>query len=534
MINLFWFVGFPIIVTTILYLLKNELPKTLYIVFQIIFLAYTSYAFNYVRLYGTVVEILGNYERGVGIALHFDLLSSSFILLNVFLFTAFLVFNMHKSYVNKLFLFLFYILQGLINGIFLSYDLFNIYILMELSTVVVSILIMFKKDKQSMYDGLLYLLTNMVSMTFFLLGVGYLYKMLGSMDLNIIAERITLLPNQKVLILPYALIMTGVCLKSAVMPLFSWLPRAHGTPSAPSIVSAVLSGLYIKASLYLFIRLQNIFGNVFATNNLFILLGILTAIIGFVIAISQNDIKLILAYSTVSQVGLIIIGLNLGNNYGLNGAIYHIFNHAIAKSILFLAAGIMIDHYHTRKIQNIKGVFKQLPLVSIAAIVAILSITGAPFINGSVSKYFIQKGASDLPYMSLILNFINWGTILIMIKFSMVFIGTSTKVKSTVKLNQIIVLFTLATIAILGGIKSNYFTLSLFDFNSYINPTSYLSKSIIYLAMILVGLFFYKYLYPRLSIFKKIRNFEFSFNQTILSLAIFFVFLYSYLQIQFL
>ena len=273
---------------------------------------------------------------------------------------------------NNLFLFLFLILQGLINGIFLSTDLFNLYVLIEVSTIIVSILIMFKKDSQSIYDGIMYLLINIVAMTFFLLGVGYMYKILGSLDMAIIINNMNYITSTNSLILPYCLIITAVGLKSAIMPLFSWLPRAHGTHSSPSIVSAILSGLYVKCGVYLFIRIQYLFSPVFDTDNAFLIMGFLTAIVGFIFALSQTDIKLILSYHTISQIGLIIFGISLNHSYSYWGSIYHIINHAIFKSALFLTAGIIIEEYGTRDLREIKGVYKRMPFVSIFTFMAIL------------------------------------------------------------------------------------------------------------------------------------------------------------------
>jgi len=110
---------------------------------------------------------------------------------------------------------------------------------------------------------------------------------------------------------------------------------------------------------------------------------------------SQYDIKLILAYSTVSQIGLIIFGLSVDNSYSYYGAIYHIINHSIFKTLLFLCAGLIIDHYNTRDMRKIRGVFTSMPLLSVAMIMAMLGVTGAPLFNGSISKYLIQKGIGD-------------------------------------------------------------------------------------------------------------------------------------------
>ncbi len=407
-----------------------------FITVQSALLAIAIYLLVQVRLYGPISSALGDYDRWLSINLvGGDEISLLFVVLTCFLFLAMLVFNYHKHYMNPLFLFLFLVLEGLINAIFLSYDLFDLYALVEVSTITVSILIMFKRDSQSIYDGMVYLLTNLVSMTFFVLGIGYVYKLFGSLDLLVIKDSMDSVVDTRQLILPYSLLITAIGLKSAVMPLFSWLPRAHGTPAAPSIVSAILSGLYVKGGVYLFIRFQDTFSSQLDTSNIFLILGFLTAVIGFIFALSQTDIKLILAYHTVSQIGLIIFGLSLNSDYSYYGSIYHILNHAVFKSTLFLTAGMIIEEYDTRDIREIHGVFKRMPYVALVMVVAILGITGAPFFNGSISKYLIQKGTNYYDYLEYGLVIINLGTIISFIKYSQMLFGNH-YARYKVRLNQ--------------------------------------------------------------------------------------------------
>lgn len=530
MIPVFWYILFPLFTAMIAYLFIGSKSKYFILAIQSLFFILAIYNFYYVKTYGEVFQILGKYSIGIGIALRCDALSSVLVLLNVFLFTCMPFFNYHKTYMNKLFLFLFLILQGLINGIFLSNDLFNIYVLIELSTLLVSILIMFKKDTRSIYDGMVYLLSNLVAMTLFLLGIGYMYKIFGSVDLTIITNNIPLV-NPKSLILPYSLMITAIGLKSAVMPLFSWLPKAHGTPSAPSIVSAILSGLYVKIGVYLFIRVQDIFRVSIDTSIVFLILGFLTAIIGFIFALSQTDIKLILAYHTVSQIGLIIFGLSLNNSYSYWGSIYHILNHAIFKSVLFLTAGIIIEAYETRDIRKIKGVFKRMPFVSIITIMAILGITGAPFFNGSISKYLIQKGTTSSDLLEYGLIIINIGTVMSFVKYSSIFKGDYHGNYYGIKFNQKMVIALLGIICFIGGIFGAKLINLLFSIEVHISIDGYIKKGILYLLSLIIGLLFYRYLYKKIKLFKRIREIELNFNEICLSIALFFTIMFGYLKI---
>lgn len=521
MIPLYLFILLPIIGAASAYLIRGRLNKYLLLALQICLLIGAVYQFTYVKANGALSSTLGHYPRGVGVTLEVDLMGSVFVMLTIFLFTCMVIYNFNKSYMNHLFLFLFLILQALINGIFMSTDFFNLYILIEVSTIIVSILIMFKKDSRSIYDGMLYLLINIVAMTFFLVGIGYVYKAFGTLDMTLVFERMSLVNDKQSLILPYCLIITAISLKSAVMPLFSWLPRAHGTYSSPSIISAILSGLYVKCGIYLYIRIQHVFSPAFDTSTIFLVMGFLTAVVGFIFALSQVDIKLILSYHTISQIGLIIFGLSLDSNYSYIGSVYHIINHAIFKSVLFLTAGIIIETYETRDIRHIRGVFRRMPFVSLCTFMAVLGITGAPFFNGSISKYLIQKGSYGMT-MDYAFLFINLGTILSFVKYMSMFLGKYQGEKERIPINQRFIISLLGILCLLGGILGKQFINLLFNIQIDITAEKYLEKGLFYVASIVVGLFFYVFLYKKIKFFKHIRELNLSFNQICLSITLFF------------
>lgn len=531
MIPIFFIVLLPIIIAVTNYLFVNKIYKVVQFLGQALMMVIAISYVIAIKDQGTIIQVLGGYEQGVGITLKIDSISSVFVLLNTFLFSCLLLYNYHKSYMTKLFLFLFIILQGLINGLFLANDLFTLYVIIELSTIVVSILIMFKRDSQSIYDGMLYLLINIVSMSMFLLAIAYIYKIFGTLDLTILKERMDLVVDPRILILPYALLITSVDLKSALMPLFSWLPKAHGTKSAPSIVSAILSGLYVKGGLYLFIRFQDVFKSQIDTAELFILMGFLTSVIGFTFALSQTDLKLILAYHTVSQIGLIIFGLSIGNEYSYWGSIYHIVNHAIFKSLLFLTAGMIIDEYGTRDIREIKGVFKRMPFVSVVTLMAIFAITGAPLFNGSISKYLIQKGLNSNTWLEYALLIINLGTVMSFVKYASMFRGDYEGVKHHLPLNQKIAISILGTICLLGGIFGIQFVDILFGVHVSVSMAGYLEKTVLFIISLIIGVLFYHFLYKKIGLFRTIREIELTFNQICYSIVIFFAMTMVYLMI---
>ena len=532
MISLYLYVLVPIILATIILMwIPYAIYKRITVLTQLILLGMAAHLFWQVKQNGPVVQTIGGWDSSVGITLRADLLACSLLLLTVLLFLSADLLNYNHPYVDKRFLFLLITWQGLISGIFLSNDLFNIYILIEVCTIIVSMLILYKKEKRSVYDSLVYLLLNIIAALFILMGIAYLYKTVGVLDFYSIAERVLLLNQPQPLILPYAFIMTGVCLKAALLPLFGWLPKAHGTPGAPSIVSAILSGLYVKSGLYLFIRMQEAFSPVLDTSDFFLVIGLLTGVAGFFLALCQYDIKLILAYHTVSQIGLIMMGLTSYSVAAYWGGVYHIINHALFKSLLFLTAGMIISTYQTRDIRLIRGVMRRMPVVGIAALLAMFGITGAPFFNGSISKYFIQEGYKN--YLSYGLFIINLGTILSFVKFSAILFGQSDgpRIKNDVYRNLVIVV--LGVGCFFGGIFGQQLVDFLFDQQLAVELSVYLQKVLVFFIHLLAGILIYRFFISKTKILYKLGGFDPGFNNTCMTIVGFFTVLVVYLSFKY-
>jgi len=538
-----YYVVAPILIAVFLFVFSGvKAVKVLSIIAQTILVGFAGYLF-FLCKDGDIITNVGGYDSVLGITLRADTLSSVFVVLTTFAFLMAAIYSFGEDS-GKLFWFLLFIWQGLLLGIFLTRDLFNIFVLVEVATVVVSVLIMFNRDNRSMYDGMFYLMASIVAMQFYLFGVGYIYKLTGVLDMEAAAVILRELDTSS-LILPYALIITAISLKCALLPLFSWLPKAHGTPGAPTAVSALLSGVYIKGGVYLLIRTQVLFQGVDASL-FFLVVGIITGIAGFVLAISQTDIKLILAYHTISQVGMIITGLSIGGEYAYTGALYHAVNHALFKSALFLSAGIIIKAYGTRNIYEIHSVFKRYPLVGVATVMAILGITGAPLFNGSISKYFIMYDTGWA--VSAALTFINLGTIISFIKYStMLFSRGDAAVSDEVVVSgkasgeasdsapsiasakpvpapiyrQTVILI-LGSVCFIGGIFGEEFIRFLFNVRLSVDAAGYLEKTAFFAASLLSGYFIYKYFVQKSTLFSRLRELDIGFRGTCVSIGIFF------------
>ena len=507
---LVYYVITPILVGVFLYLFSTaKAGRVIAIAAQAVFVGFSVYLFLLSKE-GDIVTRVGNFNSVMGITLRVDTLAAVFVVLVALIFLIAAIYSFNEDNNQKYWFFMF-IWQALLIGTFITRDFFNLFIMFEVMTVIVAVLIMFRRDTRSMYDGMLYLVVNAIATQFYLLGLGYVYKLAGSVDMDAVIPFLHSLDKES-LILPYALIISGVSVKCALIPVFSWLPKAHGAPGAPPAVSAILSGLHIKCAVYIFIRVHEVFQPI-AVTELFFVIGIVTSIVGFMMALSQIDIKLILAYHTISQIGLIMIGLNIGNSYAFTGGVYHIINHAFFKAALFMCAGIIYEMYGTKNIYKIRGVLKRMPLVGVTIIMASLGITGAPFFNGSISKYFIMYETNAV--MTVVFTVINLGTIISFLKYSTMLYGTHEVSADHVKPDMFkqVAAFSLGVLCFAGGIFGESFIWLLFDTEVSVDHAGYIEKSGMFVISVGIGYLIYKYYVKKSKFFAYIRNLELSFRQ---------------------
>lgn len=520
----------PILMGVIAVIVQHKAIRPFIYLFQIGYTIFIFYLFTLVKTGGSLVLNFGGYTDGLALSLYADAISIFLVLITAVFYIAFLLYTTNEAYAEPRFYFLFLVLQAMMMGLFLSSDLFNIFVFLEVATVVVSILIMYNKDKQAIYDGMIYFFVNVIGTSFLLLGIGFLYRTFGLLDMRALTEVMGDLESPRAIIIPLGLMMVTVSLKTAVTPLFSWLPKAHGTPSAPPVVSAILSGLYIKSGVYLFIRFTNMFASVINLNTFFFWIGFLTALIGFVMALGQSDIKLILAYHTVSQVGLIMMGINMGSEIAFWGSVYHIFSHAIFKSTLFLTAGLIYEEYGTRNVYEIRGLFQRMPWVAAATAFAIFGITGAPFFNGSISKYMIAHGTTDI-WVTALLNLINLGTVMSFVKYATIFFGKSEK-EGQAKPDKYAVGASLlmGVTALLTGIFGENLTQFFFNYEVQVNVGEYIEKGFVYILMIIIGYLVYQRIIKHGGLIARIGHLELTFNGIITSMVGYLIIIVLYLN----
>lgn len=509
----------PIITAMFIYVINKRFFN------YVAFIAQLLVTFLSIRYYNVfniaskkVILLLGGWDRNIGISLKNDNISFLFIFLTIFIWWMILLYSWDKRKKDFKFLFFLMFLEGTFLGLLQTNDIFNMFIFIEITTIVSTILIIYKKDGYSVRAGLYYLLFNSLGMIFYILGIMLIYVIVGSLNMEVITDKIAIIGDKSFVRLSYIFIMAAIGVKSAFFPVYNWLPKAHG--AAPASISALLSGLLIKSGIYVFIRMNQIY-QLNLLYDLFFILGFLTAISGIVFAISQKDIKQILAFHTISQIGIILMGLSSIGEKAYIGGIIHIFNHAVFKSLLFMGAGIIINVYGTRRITEVRGVFKSLPFVSIFMIIGMLSITGAPLFNGFVSKTIIKHGFKYNTVKTTMLYVINLGTSISFIKLAQIFFGKS-NIKARKSFNDRLSMGILAITCILFGNLHIPIAKQLFDVDiSYVNVFNF-KVWINYVITISIGYIIYEWIIKKdYNIIKKLRHLKISFEMSCNMLVIF-------------
>jgi len=351
---------------------------------------------------------LGGWQGPLGVSLVIDGLSFFFSSIVLGLGLLVIIYSIPERRYSRTYYFLLLISLSSMIGIIYTADIFNMYVFYELLSLVVYLLIAYNMKGMALRASFNYLIMGGVGLSFFLLGIGFLYAMTGTLDIYHTAEQLPTAFNSstRMVIMSFVLIATGMGIKIAVFPLHGWLPDAHSM--APSPVSALLSGVTVKIGIYCLIRMiysvfsTETFSIISSSHTILIVLGVVTLLFGASMALVQTDLKRLLAYSTINQIGIIFIGLGIGTELGLTGALFHVLNHAIMKGTLFFCTGIMIADAGTRDVQGLSGFGRQQPAITFAFIIASLGMIGIPPTNGFVSKWLICLAAAEAGYTILV------------------------------------------------------------------------------------------------------------------------------------
>jgi multicomponent Na+:H+ antiporter subunit D len=397
---------------------------------------------------------IGKWPIPLGINLVLDGLSELLILAVSVVSFAAMLFSagyMERYTAKPKFLSLFLLMVAGMNGVVLSGDIFNLFVFLEIASIASYALVGFGCGHEELEASFKYMVLGSIASMFVLFGIGLVYGNTGSLNMAYISKAITGTGLNKGLTFALGLFIVGFGLKAALVPFHAWLPDAH--PSAPAPISAMLSGVLIKTlGVYALTRVVfNVFGISIQLGWILLVLGVLSMVSGAFLAIGQWDFKRLLAYSSISQLGYVVMGIGLGGliiarggnkawaSLAILGGLFHLINHAVYKSLLFLTSGSVEMSTGTRQMKQMGGLAKVLPITRATCTIASASIAGVPPFSGFWSKLILVIAAvqAGFVWLGAIIVFVAVLTLIMYLKVQRyVFLGELPQNLQNVKENR--------------------------------------------------------------------------------------------------
>lgn len=357
-----------------------------------------------VRSQGVISYAIGNWPPPWGIEYRIDALSA-LVLLLVSGVAAFVLPYCRRSIEHEiprdrhyLFYAIFALCLAGLLGIAATGDAFNTFVFVEISALASYALIALGRDRKALVASYQYLVMGTIGATFFVIGIGLLFLMTGTLNLADMSEHLAGAPDMRPVLTAAAFITVGMSLKLALFPLHQWLPNAY--TYAPSAVSAFLAATGTKVSIYVLLRFYfSVFGAglVFelALGEVLLVLSLAAMFIASALALLQSDLKRLLAYSSVGQIGYITLGLSFGSQSGLTASIVHLFNHGITKAGLFMLVGGAVLRTGSSSLNALAGLGRTLPVTSFGIVLGGLGLIGVPGTAGFISKWQLVLAAME-------------------------------------------------------------------------------------------------------------------------------------------
>ena len=354
---------------------------------------------------GTVSYTLGSWTPPFGIEYRVDVLNA-FVLFLVSLAGAAIMIYARESVAREIaedkqaWFYTMYLLclTGLL-GIAITGDAFNIFVFMEVSSLATYVMIALGRHRRALMAAYQYLILGTIGATFYVIGAGLLYVMTGTLNLHDLSGRIDTIQDTRAILAALAFITVGISLKLALFPLHVWLPNAYAY--APSVATSFLAGTATKVAIYLLIRFFfSVFGAdyTFATvpmTEMLLVLSLAAMFGASFVALFEDNVERMLAYSSVGQIGYITLGIALANANGLTSSVAHLFNHAVIKTALFLVMGAVIYRIGVARMSDIAGIGRRMPISMSCFAIAGLALMGTPGTAGFISKWYLVLGALD-------------------------------------------------------------------------------------------------------------------------------------------
>jgi len=360
-----------------------------------------AWVFSEVYITGKPIIIMaGGFRPPVGINLYIGHFATLFVLVIAVTSLLMTIFSFKAVSVepkdNYAMLFLLLMLGA--TGMISTGDIFNLFVFMEITAISAYALTAYNKTGEASEAALKYIVLGGIGSSFFLVGVALIYGSLGTLNMAHIAQLAHLI-SPTVAKAGLALLIFGLAVEAEQFPLNAWAPDAY--QEAPHPVTAMFSSFVVKASLYAMSRVIYILSAVEGWSSilrLLIILGTLTVILGEMSALRQSNVKRMFAYSSIAQVGLIAVGLALGTKSGVSASVFHMFNHAIVKLLMFLAVGYVALELGGTEINKFEGLGKRMPVSAFAITVGAISIIGIPLFNVFWSKMQLILAALNAQY----------------------------------------------------------------------------------------------------------------------------------------
>ena len=396
----------PLLAGALIVLFNHRKGAWLITLLTSIFLVYASVQLIQMLEQVPVISYtLGGWSAPLGIELRIDALSALMVLIlaiSAFLVSIYALKSVEKeiSEQNQVSFYtaLLLVIAGLI-GISVTADAFNIFVFLEISSLSTYALISMGRDRRALHASYHYLIMGTIGATFILIGIGFMYVMTGTLNIEDLAKRLPAVSDTNAIRAAFAFITIGVGIKAAMLPLHQWLPNAYAY--SPSVVSTFLAATATKVAVYVLIRfVLSLYGIEFSLvempfNNLLMILGTIGVLAGSVYAVYQSNVKRMLAYSSVAQIGYILLAIGLASQPGFTAALLHMFNHALIKGTLFMALGLIFFRFASAELSVMSGIGKTMPLTMAAFTIGGLSLIGVPGTAGFVSKWYLVTALLD-------------------------------------------------------------------------------------------------------------------------------------------
>ena len=277
-------------------------------------------------------------------------------------------------------------------GMVITGDVFNLFVFLEISSLSTYVMISLGKSPRAMTAAFRYLVLGTVGATFYVIGVGMLYQMTGTLNMADLADKLPAVTETRTILVALGFLTVGIGLKLGLFPVHLWLPNAY--TYAPSVVTAFLAATATKVAVYALLRIYfTVFGveaiEAYPLDEALLLLGLAAIVSMSAVAIFQTDVKRLLAYSSVAQLGYMIIGISFLTITGLAAGILHVFNHGLMKAALFMVLACVFLRIKSVKIEDMAGLGKSMPLTMAAFVLAGFSLIGIPLTVGFVSKWYL-------------------------------------------------------------------------------------------------------------------------------------------------